>query len=220
MSTMHEHHAQARCSTAPKPHAAAHATDGRTDVLTQKHSTKREIFRIATRAISAKRISESGSGQNPARLPDSGKVTSPTSLPGQPRTASQTLDAVDVLGGGPRGGGVSRSKKNAQGFSARPQLRNIAACTNTASRRVQAWTTDARRHQSTSRRVGCSPVARWHGRSHGSDPLRPPAYSSAAGRIESSTTVPAPPILVSFPAASRAMSHPLRCEIPTEEPAS
>lgn len=127
-------------------------------------------------------------GQNPVRPCDSRKVrnrrsaSSPSAVDGR----AMMLGFVHrpAFSAGPVLGAEGRTA-NAQRLAASPQLRfKIAACTNTASRRVQALVDllDARRYHPLAHRVACSSLAGRRGKSRGSDPLRRPTNISAAHR--------------------------------------
>lgn len=173
----------ARSITPSSPRSYAR-TYVRTDIRTGD-SPLDQSFSNTSPAKSAKTIIEVERGQTPARFPDSERVIvrhqpAPVEAPdGQARPLMLLFFRLSS-----RGCSVSSFKKNAQSFAGAPLTREkIASCTNSATRRVQAYQVDARRHHiDVSSRVACSPIARWRGESDGSNPLRRPTNFSAADR--------------------------------------
>ncbi len=150
-------------------------TDGRTDGLTQSIFRNRESFRNASRAGGLK-DSSTGSTQNTARRPDSRTSTVDLATFTALRSGQLTPAAV-----------VARSA-NAQSFAGRPLASEVVETSLTASspltRRVSMLNVGTDRHHPSW--VACSPMARWRGRSGGSNPLRPPTSLSTADRCKGS----------------------------------
>lgn len=95
-------------------------------------------------------------------------------MDGEPKTINHPTGAAGAL----------FTTGKSQGYAVRTLARetNLASCTNSAARRIQALEAGAQRHRPL--RAACSPLAGWHDVPRGSDPLRPPTWNSAANRFE------------------------------------
>lgn len=149
----------------------SHGRSG-TDGLTKTDSPTSEISANATQAGGLKGFIDKGAGseQRAAQPRDS-----------RNRSIISPASPVPVRYGFAAPSQNNYQLRKAQSSAGRPLTCETSQAASTPlTRRIQVLNVGTHRHH-FAEEVACSPVARWRGRSDGSDPLRPPA-DPAAGR--------------------------------------
>lgn len=182
---MRLHDAQAYARASAEHDAAAYATYERTHGRTYGDALNREeILRTATRAGGPKEVihrSLHGRGQSAARLPAQPEPLAKRRPSGPPKNCTRHR-ACGSRAHRPVPCGVLLELQMLRVLPVDPSFAAKANCTNAATRRTEVEEIATPRHRQ--KLAACSPVARWHGKSDGSNPLRPPASDPAAGRCE------------------------------------
>ena len=167
MSIVLEHDARASVLNAPSIDARAYATHARTDERTDAEG-------LTYQRKLALRNARRGAERNWAEVASDPNFDSRTNCPSRCTSVLQRC--------GRRLAALRVSQSNAQGFTVDPHSEN-------ESRSLQHHRSPSHtnaevgvsRHLSlrskTQRREACSPLAGWHGKSSGSNPLRPPTTS-------------------------------------------